>query len=54
MEWFWDELIKNHQGIAVMELSLPSFKILKSDPMIVIIFRPFRIWERFSHQCPAQ
>ncbi|HOW07267.1 MAG TPA: hypothetical protein PLQ28_05500, partial [Flexilinea sp.] len=37
MEWFWDELAKNHQDIADMELSLPSFKILKSDPMIVII-----------------
>ena len=28
MEWFWDEL-KNHRDIADMELSLPSFKILK-------------------------
>lgn len=37
MEWFWDELAKNHRDIANMELSLPSYKILKSDPMIVII-----------------
>ena len=37
MENSWSELEVYHQGIANMELSLPKFKILKSDPMIIII-----------------
>ncbi len=37
MEILWSEYEKHCQGIANMELELPKFNILKSDPMIIII-----------------